>query len=87
VVECDFEVWVVMSDVFGEEYKYFLMDFEFLLWWILIWCEIVEGVLFKEGDIVEYGEEVEVEVIGDEGDDFGGCVVGMGDGLFGIGSL
>ena len=76
-----------MTDALGEEYKHFSMDLEFLLRRTPTWREIAEGVLFKEGDIVEHGEEAEAEATGDEGDDPGGRAAGTGDGSLGIGSL
>ncbi len=48
-----------MADAVGEEYKHFCMDLEFLLRRKPKWREIAEGVLFKQGDIVEHGEAAE----------------------------
>ena len=45
-----------MRDAMGEEYKHFSMDLEFLLRQKPEWREIAQGILFKEGDIVEHGE-------------------------------
>jgi uncharacterized protein len=50
-----------MEDAQGEEFKHFSMDLEFLLRRSPKWREIAQGVLFKEGDIVEHGEEAEAE--------------------------
>jgi len=86
-VERDPEAREVMTDALGEEYKHFSMDLEFLLRRTPTWREIAEGVLFKEGDIVEHGEEAEAEATGDEDDDPGGRAAGTGDGSLGIGSL
>jgi uncharacterized protein len=49
----------VMRDAVGEEYKHFSMDLEFLLRQKPEWREIAQGILFKEGDIVEHGEAAE----------------------------
>ena len=62
-VEKDPQARAVMSDAVGEEYKHFAMDLEFLLRRKPKWREIAEGVLFREGDIVEHGEEAEEEAI------------------------
>ncbi len=85
-VERDPEARAVMTDALGEEYKHFSMDLEFLLRRTPTWREIAEGVLFKEGDIVEHGEDAEAAATGDE-DDPGGRAAGTGDGSLGIGSL
>ena len=50
-----------MRDAQGEEFKHFSMDLEFLLRRKPIWREIAQGILFKDGDIVEHGEEAEEE--------------------------
>ncbi|HEY6762595.1 MAG TPA: hypothetical protein VI318_24040 [Baekduia sp.] len=84
-IEKDPEAVAVMSDAVGEEYKHFSMDLEFLLRRKPKWREIAQGVLFKEGDIVEHGEEAEAEA-GDEGGDSAGGAAGL-DGSLGIGSL
>ena len=57
-----------MTDALGEEYKHFSMDLEFLLRRTPTWREIAQGVLFKEGDIVEHGEDAEAAATGDEDD-------------------
>jgi uncharacterized protein len=64
-VEPDGEARAIMHDAQGEEFKHFCMDLEFLLRRTPLWREIAEGVLFKEGDIVEHGEEAEEEAIED----------------------
>jgi hypothetical protein len=58
-VERDPEARAVMSDAVGEEYKHFCMDLEFLLRRKPKWREIAQGVLLREGDIVEHGEAAE----------------------------
>ena len=50
-----------MRDAQGEEFKHFGMDLEFLLRRTPMWREIAEGILFKDGDIVEHGEAAEEE--------------------------
>jgi uncharacterized protein len=60
-VEPDREARAIMRDAQGEEFKHFSMDLEFLLRRTPLWREIAEGILFKEGDIVEHGEESEEE--------------------------
>jgi hypothetical protein len=52
-----------MRDAQGEEFKHFCMDLEFLLRRTRLWREIAEGILFREGDIVEHGEEAEEEAV------------------------
>jgi hypothetical protein len=58
-VERDPEARAVMSDAVGEEYKHFCMDLEFLLRRTPKWREIAEGVLLRDGSIVEHGEAAE----------------------------
>ena len=60
-VEPEREARAIMHDAQGEEFKHFSMDLEFLLRRTPLWREIAEGILFKEGDIVEHGEESEEE--------------------------
>jgi hypothetical protein len=76
-----------MADAVGEEYKHFSMDFEFLLRRKPKWREIAQGVLFKEGDIVEHGEAAEAAA-GDSAAASDEASSGpVGDGSLGIGSL
>jgi hypothetical protein len=85
-VETDPSARSIMADAVGEEYKHFSMDLEFLLRTKPRWREIAEGVLFRDGDIVEHGEAAEA-ASGDEagsGDDGGAAAA---DGSLGIGSL
>jgi hypothetical protein len=56
----------VMRDAVGEEYKHFSMDLEFLLRQKPEWREVAQGILFKEGDIVEHGEAAEAAAGGDD---------------------
>jgi hypothetical protein len=50
-----------MRNAQHEEFKHFGMDLEFLLRRKPKWREILQGILFKAGDIVEHGEEAEEE--------------------------
>jgi uncharacterized protein len=83
-VEPDPVAQEIMRDAQGEEFKHFSMDLEFLLRRTPLWREIAEGILFKEGDIVEHGEEAEEEAV--EGAAARGAPVAGSDSL-GIGSL
>src|SRR5678810_166195 len=49
----------IMKDAQKEEFKHFGMDLEFLLRIKPLWREILQGILFKEGNIVEHGEDAE----------------------------
>ena len=49
----------IMNNAQKEEFKHFAMDLEWLLRSKPLWREIAEGVLFKEGDIVERGDKAE----------------------------
>jgi hypothetical protein len=60
-VESDDEAKAVMTNAQEEEFKHFCMDLEFLLRRKPKWAEIAKGVLFKEGDIVEHGDQAEEE--------------------------
>jgi hypothetical protein len=83
-VEPDPEARAIMEDAQGEEFKHFSMDLEFLLRRTPRWRQIAEGVLFKDGDIVEHGEAAEAESEEGDGD---GVATGAGEGSLGIGSL
>lgn len=58
-VEKDASARAIMKNAQTEEFKHFSMDLEWLFRAIPEWGEIAKGVLFKEGDIVEHGEEAE----------------------------
>jgi hypothetical protein len=58
-LEQDAQAKAIMENAREEEFKHFSMDLEFLLRKLPQWREIAEGVLFKEGDIVEHGEDAE----------------------------
>jgi hypothetical protein len=83
-VETDDEAKAIMGDAQGEEFKHFAMDLEFLLRRSPRWRQICEGVLFREGDIVEHGEAAEAGSAAGGGDD---GETGAADGALGIGSL
>jgi len=50
-----------MANAQQEEFKHFGMDLEFLLRRKPKWRTALQNILFKEGDIVEHGEEAEKE--------------------------
>ncbi|MEO7165601.1 MAG: hypothetical protein ABI016_01030 [Chthoniobacterales bacterium] len=58
-VEKDKEAKAIMQDAQKEEFKHFGMDLEFLLRKKPVWREILQGILFTDGDIVEAGEKAE----------------------------
>ena len=60
-VEKDSKARAIMRNAQKEEFKHFGMDLEFLLRRKPKWREILQGILFKAGDIVEHGEEAEEE--------------------------
>jgi hypothetical protein len=51
----------IMRNAQHEEFKHYGMDLEFLLRRKPKWREILQGILFKPGDIVEHGVEAEEE--------------------------
>ncbi|HEY7256006.1 MAG TPA: hypothetical protein VH476_04920 [Solirubrobacterales bacterium] len=83
-IERDPEAIAIMRDAQGEEFKHFSMDLEFLLRRTPLWREIARGILFKEGDVVEHGEESEAEATGEEAEK--GAPLAGGESL-GIGGL
>jgi hypothetical protein len=58
-VEKNQQARAIMRNAQKEEFKHFGMDLEFLLRQKPVWREILQGILFKDGDIVAHGEEVE----------------------------
>jgi hypothetical protein len=58
-VEQDGEAKAIMANAQQEEFKHFAMDLEFLLRRTPKWRVACQGVLFKQGDIVELGESAE----------------------------
>src|ERR671935_2745325 len=58
-VERDAGAKAIMANSQQEEFKHFSMDLEFLIRRTPKWRVALQEVLFKEGDIVEHGEEAE----------------------------
>ena len=58
-VERDPDARAIMENAQGEEFKHFAMNLEFLIRRTPKWRDVLEDVLFKEGDIVEHGEQAE----------------------------
>jgi uncharacterized protein len=58
-VERDAEARAIMEDAQEEEFKHFAMALEFLSRRKPKWRVVLQDVLFREGDIVEHGEEAE----------------------------
>jgi len=58
-LERDPEARAIMQNAQQEEFKHFAMDLEFLIRHTPKWHAALAEVLFKEGDIVEHGEEAE----------------------------
>lgn len=58
-VEKDKDAVAIMKNAQKEEFKHFGMDLEFLLRKKPQWKEIMQGILFKRGDIVGHGEDAE----------------------------
>jgi len=63
-LEKDRAARAIMRNAQHEEFKHFGMDLEFLLRKKPKWREVLKGILFKRGDIVEHGEEAEEESAG-----------------------
>lgn len=58
-VEKNREARAIMENARKEEFKHFGMNLEFLLRQTPEWKEILQGVLFQKGDIVQRGDEAE----------------------------
>ena len=58
-VEKDSAAKAIMEDAQKEEFKHFGMNLEFLLRKKPVWKEILQGILFQSGDIVELAEAAE----------------------------
>jgi hypothetical protein len=58
-LEKDPEARAIMQNAQQEEFKHFGMDLEFLLRKTPKWRKILKDILFKQGDIVEHGEQAE----------------------------
>src|SRR3954463_9780041 len=61
-VEKDPEARAIMGNAQQEEVKHFAMNLEFLSRRNEKWRTVLRDVLFKEGSIVEHGEEAEAEL-------------------------
>lgn len=58
-IEKDAEAQAIMKNAQQEEFKHFGMDLEFLLRRKPVWRQVLQGILFQPGDIVENGEKAE----------------------------
>lgn len=58
-LEADDAARAIMQNAQNEEFKHFGMDLEFLLRRKPKWREILQTILFTEGDIVSLGEKAE----------------------------
>jgi hypothetical protein len=58
-LEKDAQAIAIMKNAQQEEFKHFAMALEFLTRRTPKWRVVLKDVLFKEGDIVEHGEEAE----------------------------
>jgi uncharacterized protein len=61
-LEKDLEAHAIMANAQQEEFKHFAMNLEFLSRRNDKWRTVLQDVLFKEGDIVEHGEQAEDEL-------------------------
>jgi hypothetical protein len=61
-LEPDAQARAIMQNAQTEEFKHFGMDLEFLLRRKPQWREVLQDILFKDGDIVAHGEEAEEDV-------------------------
>jgi hypothetical protein len=58
-LETDEQAKAIMENAQEEEFKHFGMDLEFLIRRSPKWRVALKNILFKDGDIVEHGEEAE----------------------------
>jgi hypothetical protein len=58
-LEADAQARAIMENAQQEEFKHFGMDLEFLIRRSPKWRVALQNILFKDGDIVEHGEEAE----------------------------
>jgi len=58
-LETDYQAKAIMGNAQQEEFKHFAMALEFLIRRKPKWRVALQDVLFKDGDIVEHGEEAE----------------------------
>jgi hypothetical protein len=61
-IEKDKHAKAIMQNAQQEEFKHFGMDLEFLLRKKKKWKTVLQSILFKDGDIVELGEEGEEKI-------------------------
>jgi uncharacterized protein len=61
-LEKDKQARAIMENAQQEEFKHFGMDLEFLLRKKDKWKIVLQGILFKKGNIVEHGEEAEEKI-------------------------
>ena len=61
-LEPDTQARAIMENAQQEEFKHFAMNLEFLARGNDKWRTVLQDVLFKEGDIVEHGEQAEDEL-------------------------
>ena len=62
-VEQDADARAIMRNAQKEEFKHFSMDLEWLLRRKKEWRDVAKRILFREGDIVELGEQAEEDVL------------------------
>jgi hypothetical protein len=58
-LEPDAQARAIMENAQQEEFKHFGMDLEFLIRRSPKWKVALQNILFKDGDIVEHGEQAE----------------------------
>ena len=58
-LEPDTQARAIMENAQQEEFKHFGMDLEFLIRRSPKWRVALQNILFKDGDIVEHGEQAE----------------------------
>ena len=58
-VEKNKDAKAIMQNAQQEEFKHFGMDLEFLIRQKPKWGAVIQGILFKKGNIVENGEKAE----------------------------
>ena len=58
-LEKDADARAIMENAQAEEFKHFSMDLEFLARRTPRWRAALQAVLFKDGDIVQLGEQAE----------------------------
>jgi hypothetical protein len=58
-LEPDAQARAIMENAQQEEFKHFGMDLEFLIRRSPKWRVALENILFKDGNIVEHGEQAE----------------------------